>query len=374
MTPLPVRLSGLAFAVLLAGLPPAHAEIRIGIAGPMTTGDAAFGAQMRAGVEQAIDDINAAGGLLGQTLTPAVGDDGADPKRGRVLASRFIGDGIRFVIGDFNSSVTLAASELYAGAGVLTITPGATNPRVTERGFETVFRICGRDDEQAAVASEYFAAQPGKRIAILHDQTSYGQSLADGLRAALARRGIQETFYDGVARGERNFAATLARIDAAGADFLYWSGGASDGGALVRQLHERGRTIVMVGADALAGEEFASLAGAGGEGTLMTFPRDPRTQPAAVDLVRRLTAKGISPDPTTLYAYASLQAIKKGVEAARSLDAKAAAAALHASPAFATVLGPIGFDGKGDLTRSEHIVYVWRKGPDGRLAFYPLGR
>ncbi len=368
----PGRLGGLALAALLAGIQLGHADIRIGVVGPMTTSDAAFGAQMRAGVELAIDDINAAGGVLGQMLTPVVADDAADPKRGRAVASKFIGDGIRFVVGDFNSSVTLAASELYAAAGVLAITPGATNPSVTQRGFGTIFRICGRDDEQARVAAAYLAAHAGTHVAILHDRTTYGQSLADDLRAALAKRGIQEVFYDGVARGEKSFASTLARIDASGADYLYWGGGAADGGALARQLRERGRPIVLFGADSLASEEFASAAGLAGAGTLMTFPRDPRTLPSAGDLVRRLTAKGLSADPTTLYAYASVQAIKGGAEAAHSISPTAVAAALHAGTDVATVVGSVGFDSKGDATRPTQIVYVWRKGPDGRLAFYPL--
>ena len=356
------------FAVPAAG----RAEVKIAVAGPMTTTDAAFGAAMRAGVEQAAADINASGGLLGQTVTIVVGDDAADPKRGRALAARLVADGIRLVVGDFNSSVTLASSDVYAGARALMISPGSTNPQVTERGLATVFRTCGRDDGQAAVAADYLARQTGRRIAILHDRTTYGQGLADGVRAQLAAHGIQEVFYDGVAKGSRDFTATLARVEAAGADLVFWGGGPAEAGLLVRQMHERSRAGLLLGTDGLAGDEFATLAGPGGEGTLMTFPQDPRTRPAAADLVKRLAARAITADPAVFYAYAAVQVIKEAAEATRSTDPVTIAAALHAGTTFPTVLGDIEFDGKGDPTRPDAILYRWGKGPDGRLAFSPL--
>ena len=368
MRPRIAALAALLFAVPAAG----RAEVKIAVAGPMTTIDATFGAAMRAGVEQAAADINASGGLLGQTVTIVVGDDAADPKRGRALAAKFVADGIRLVVGDFNSSVTLASSDVYAGAHALMISPGSTNPQVTERGLATVFRICGRDDGQAAVAAGYLARQTGRRIAILHDRTTYGQGLADGVRAQLAAHGIQEVFYDGVAKGSRDFSATLARMEAARADLIFWGGGPAEAGLLVRQMHERGRAGTFLGTDGLASDEFAALAGPGGEGTLMTFPQDPRTRPAAADFVKRLAARAIAADPAVFYAYAAVQVIRDAAEETRSTDAATIAAALHAGTTFHTVLGDIEFDGKGDPTRPDAILYVWRKGPDGRLTFAPL--
>jgi branched-chain amino acid transport system substrate-binding protein len=369
-----VRRIRLAVLLLCAAPAVTHADVRIGVAGPMTTSDAAFGAQMRTGVEQAVADINASGGVLGQTLSVTIGDDAADPKRGRILANKFVADGIRFVIGDFNSSVTLASSDIYAAGGTLLITPGSTNPQVTERGLTTMFRTCGRDDGQTRVAADYLATQTGRRIAILHDRTSYGQGLADSVRANLAARGVQEAFFDGIAKGSRDFSATLARMEQAGADIVFWGGGAADAGLLARQMHERGRGAMLLGTDSLAGEDFASVAGLAGEGTLMTFPQDPRTRPAAADLVKRLAARNVAADPYVIYAYAAVQAIKGAAEAAHSLDPAAVAAALHAGSSFHTVLGDIAFDGKGDLTRPDAILYAWHKGPDGRLAFAPLAR
>ena len=368
-----MRAAALVGALMAATLTPAAAEIRIGVAGPMTGGDAAFGAEMRAGVEQAIADINAAGGVLAQQLAIVVADDGSDPKRGRSVAETFSAGGVRLVVGDFNSSVTLAASDVYAARNVLVITPGASNPQVTERGLATMFRICGRDDEQETVASAFLAARRDRRIAILHDRTSAGQARADRVRAQLAAAGMQEVFYDGVAKGGKDFGATLDRLETAAADFVYWGGGATEGALLVRQLRQRGRATQLLGSDALATEEFASLAGPSGDGTLMTFPREPRGQRAAADLVKRLAARNIAPDPYLIYAYAAVQAIKAGAEAARSLEPTAIAGALHAGAPVGSVLGDISFDAKGDARRPDAMIDVWRTGTDGRLDFYPPG-
>src|SRR3954471_16280930 len=141
----------LAFGLALAASGPAAAQIKLGVGGPITGGSAAFGAQLKQGVEQAVEDINAAGGILGQKITLSVGDDRADPKEGVSTANKFVGDGVKFVIGHFNSGVTIPASDVYQENGILEITPAATNPRITERNMWNVFRTCGRDDQQGAV-------------------------------------------------------------------------------------------------------------------------------------------------------------------------------------------------------------------------------
>ena len=114
----------------------------------MTGGSAAFGAQLRQGVEQAVADINAQGGILGQKIELFIGDDRADPREGVSVANKFVADGVKFVVGHFNSGVTIPASDVYQENGMLVITPAATNPKVTERSMWNMFRVCGRDDQQ----------------------------------------------------------------------------------------------------------------------------------------------------------------------------------------------------------------------------------
>src|SRR5580704_10997006 len=137
----------LGFAVALMGS--ASAQVKFGVGGPITGANAATGAQMKNGVDQAITDINAAGGVLGQKIASEFGDDVSDPKQGVSVANKFAGDGVKFVIGHYNSGVTIPASEVYQENGILEITPSSTNPTVTERGMWNIFRTCGRDTSKA---------------------------------------------------------------------------------------------------------------------------------------------------------------------------------------------------------------------------------
>src|SRR5882757_1944789 len=159
-------LSGVALAAALAFSGAANAQIKMGVAGPITGPNAAFGAQLVQGTTQAVEDINKAGGILGQQITLEQGDDVSDPKQGVSVANKFVGDGVKFVVGHFNSGVTMLASDVYAEHGVLFITPSATNPRVTGRNMWNIFRTCGRDDQQGGVAGGIIADKfKGKRIA-----------------------------------------------------------------------------------------------------------------------------------------------------------------------------------------------------------------
>src|SRR6188768_3574617 len=171
---------GLALAAAIAFAGTAQAQIKMGVAGPITGPNAAFGAQLKNGTEQAVEDINAAGGIMGQKIVVSTGDDVSDPKQGVSVANKFAGDGIKFVVGHFNSGVTIPASEVYQENGMLMVSPSATNPQVTERGMWDVFRTCGRDDQQGQVAGAYILKHfKGKKIAIVHDKTTYGKGLAD---------------------------------------------------------------------------------------------------------------------------------------------------------------------------------------------------
>src|SRR5581483_10143076 len=167
-------------AAAVMGAGGASAQIKVGVAGPLTGPNAAFGAQLKNGAEQAAEDLNAKGGINGQKIELSFGDDVSDPKQGVSVANKFVGDGVKFVVGHFNSGVTMPASEVYQENGILEITPSATNPKITERGMWNIFRTCGRDDQQGAVAGAYIVAHfKGKKVAIVHDKTTYGQGLAD---------------------------------------------------------------------------------------------------------------------------------------------------------------------------------------------------
>jgi len=174
------KLIGLVFGASLA-LPIAAfaADLTIAVAGPMTGDQSAFGRQMQNGAEMAIEQINAAGGVLGKKLALEVEDDACDPKQARSVAEKIAGSKIPFVAGHYCSSSSIPASEAYADGNVPQITPASTNPLFTEKLWN-VARVCGRDDQQGQVAGAFIAKNfKGKNIAILNDKTTYGKGLAD---------------------------------------------------------------------------------------------------------------------------------------------------------------------------------------------------
>jgi branched-chain amino acid transport system substrate-binding protein len=363
----------LALALGLAFAESAAAQVKFGVGAPITGGSAAFGAQIRNGAQQAIDDINAAGGILGQKVTLSVGDDRADPKEGVSVANKFAGDGVKFVVGHFNSGVTIPASETYQENGILEITPAATNPKVTERNMWNIFRTCGRDDQQGAVAGAYILkAFKGKRIAVVHDKTTYGQGLADVTRATINKGGLKEVLYEGVNAGEKDYSALVSKLKAARPDLVYWGGLFDTGGLIVRQMRDQGVNAPLMGGDGITDDEFAAIAGPGAEGTLMTYGPDPRRRPEAKAVVEKFRAKNFEPQAYTLYSYAVVELIKQAAEAAKSLDPKKVADALHSGRKFKTVIGDISYDKKGDVTRIDYVVYVWKKDPSGKITYFEL--
>ena len=351
----------------------AQAQVRFGVAGPITGSSASFGAQLRQGAEQAAEDINAGGGILGQKITLSVGDDNGDPKQGVSVANKFAADGIKFVVGHFNSGVTMPASEVYGENGILEITPAATNPRITERNMWNIFRTCGRDDQQGAVAGEYIANNfRDKKVAIVHDKTTYGQGLADETRKTMNSKGVKEVLYEGINIGEKDFSALVSKIKASGADLVYWGGLHAEGGLLVRQMRDQGVRAPPMGGDGIASEEYASIAGPGAEGTLMTYGPDPRKRPEAKEVVEKFRKKNFEPEAYTLYSYAAMQIIKQAAEAAKTLDPKKVADQMRSGQKFNTVIGEISYDKKGDVTRLDYVVYVWKRNADGRITYQEM--
>jgi branched-chain amino acid transport system substrate-binding protein len=372
---------GLALGLATALTGPAVAQIKIGVAGPLTGGSAAFGLQLKNGVEQAVADINAAGGINGQKIQLFVGDDRGDPKEGVSVANKFVADGVKFVVGHFNSGVTIPASDVYQENGIVAITPAATNPRVTDRNLWNMFRVCGRDDQQGGVAGTIIGQKfKGKRVAVVHDKTTYGKGLADETQKAMNKAGVKEVVYEGVNKDDKDFTALISKLKAANVDLVYWGGLHDTGGLIVRQMRDQGVKAPLMGGDGITDDEFATIAGPGAEGTLMTFSPDPRTNPANKQIVDVFRKKGFEPQAYTLYSYAALQVIKQAAEQAKTLDTKKVAAVISAGKPFKTVLGDIAFDKKGDVSndgyvvngkkKDRYVLYTWKKGPDGKISYF----
>jgi branched-chain amino acid transport system substrate-binding protein len=362
-------IAGLALSVAMGGAAMAQ-DLKLGVLGPITGPNAAFGKQLTDGAEQAVTDINARGGILGRKLVIVRGDDASDPKQGVSVANKMASDGVRHLVGPFNSGVAIPASEVYAENNAMMITPSATNPRLTERGLWNVFRTCGRDDQQGAVAAEYIAKNfAGKKIAIVHDKTPYGQGLAEETRKGLNAKNIKEVMFEGVNVGEKDFSALVTKIKTAGADLVYWGGLHTEGGLILRQMRDQAVAAPMMSGDGITSDEFASIAGPGAEGTLMTFAPDPRKRAEAQAVVAAFRARNINPEAYTLYTYAAVQVIEQAAKAANSLDPKQVAAKIHSGMTFKTVIGDLSYDKKGDITRPDYVMYTWKKQPDGKITY-----
>ena len=354
-------LAGAALGLVLSS--PALADIVVATAGPMTGQYASFGAQMKAGAEMAVEDINAAGGVNGEKLKLEIGDDACDPKQAVAVANQFAGQDVKLVAGHFCSGSSIPASAVYAEEGIIQISPASTNPTFTDqRPGPGIFRMCGRDDQQGDVAGQFLIDKfPDKKVAFIHDKTAYGQGLADATKAAYEKLGGKPALYEAYTAGEKDYTALVSKLKAEGIGVLYVGGYHTEAGLIVRQMREQGMDTVLISGDALVTDEYWAITGEAGEGTLMTFSPDPRKNPDAMPLVEKFRAKGVEPEGYVLYTYAAIQAWADAVKAAGTTDFDPVVKALNEGT-FKTVLGESGFDDKGDVKLPGYVFYEWKNG------------
>ena len=335
----------------------------VAIVGPITGQYASFGAQMKNGGEMAVADINAAGGVLGKKLDLSTGDDACDPKQAVAVANQMAGAGVKLVAGHYCSGSSIPASKVYADGDMVQISPASTNPTFTDdRAGPNIYRVCGRDDQQGGVAGKYLASHLGdKKIAFVHDKTAYGKGLADETKKAMNAAGKQEELYEAITAGEKDYSALVSKLKRANIDVIYFGGYHTEAGLIIRQMRDQGMQTILMGGDALITQEFWSITGDAGEGTLMTFSPDPRKNPAAAEVVKRFKDKGIEPEGYVLYTYAALQAWKQAAEKAKSVEKDDIVKALNDTE-FDTVIGKFKFNEKGDPNLPPYALYRWSKG------------
>lgn len=358
--------AGAALALILAA--PAYADVVIGIAGPMSGENAVFGGQIRSGAEQAVEDINAAGGINGEKLVVKIGDDACDPKQAVNVANQLVGDGAKVVIGHYCSGSSIPASSVYAEEGVIQISPGSTNPDYTDkRPGPTIYRVCGRDDQQGAIAGKYLLDNyKDKKIAVVHDKSSYGKGLADETLKTFQAGGGKETIYEAITPGEKDYSALVSKLKQANIDVVYFGGYYQQAGLIVRQMRDQGLQAKLVGGDALQSTEFLGITGKGGEGVMFTFPPDQTKLPEAASVVKTFKDKKVAPEGFTLYSYAAVQIYAKAAAAAKSTDGPTVAAEMD-KQTFDTVVGKLKFDGKGDPTVAGFVFYEFKDGTYSQL-------
>ena len=341
----------------------AQSTYKIAVAGPLTGAAASYGEELRRGAQQAADDINAAGGINGKKIELVFGDDACEPKQAVSVASRLIEkDKVHAVVGHFCSSSTIPASEAYAEADILMVTPASTNPKVTDRNLANVLRTCGRDDQQGVVAGNYIAdVLKSKRVVLIHDKDTYGQGVADATRGQLAKRGIKDIMYEGLTRGEKDYNALVTKIKSVNADLIYFAGLSAEAGTLLRQVREQGLKTQFMSTDGAVEESFATTAGGKAvlKGVLITFGEDPRLIPDGKSVVEKLRKSGFEPAGFTLYTYAGVQVVAAALKNSKATSGAALGKWLRANT-VPTILGKKAWDAKGDLTSAAYVVSEYK--------------
>jgi branched-chain amino acid transport system substrate-binding protein len=363
-------LSSLAGVSLAALMTPAIADdITIAVAGPITGPVASIGDQMKRGAEAAAAAINDAGGVNGKKIKIVVQDDSCDPKQAVAVANLIVGQQIKFVDGHACSGSSIPAADIYAENSVLMMSPASSNPVLTEKGHPTIMRLYPRDDAQGAFIAPWIAETfKGKKIAILHDKSAYGKGLASVVKDKLNAGGVTEVLFEGINPGEKDYSAVITKLKGAGVEFLYFGGYHTEAGLMLRQAADQGYKLNLMTGDSIATSEFWQISGPAGEGTLFTFPTDPRRSPNAAHALEQFKTQGFNPEGFTLFSYGVVQAIAEGIKKAGSEDPKAVAKALQSGDAVQTVMGPVRFDSKGDIKDPTYDINVWKEGKYAPIA------
>ena len=364
-------LLGLGVSAALMGATVAQANIKIALAGPVSGPVAQYGDMQFIGAEMAIEQINKAGGVNGEKLVGVKYDDACDPKQAVAVANKIVNDGIKFVVGHLCSSSTQPASDIYEDEGVIMITPAATSPEITNRGYKMVFRTIGLDSAQGPAAGEYIAKQvKPKIVAVIHDKQQYGEGIATAVKQTLEKDGVKVALFEGINAGDKDFSSLIAKMKQANVDFVYYGGYHPELGLILRQAQEKGLKAGFMGPEGVGNASISQIAQDASEGLLVTLPKSFDQDPANQALVDAFKAKKEDPSgPFVFPAYAAVEVIAEAIKTAKSEDTAKVAAAIHAGT-FKTPTGDLSFDAKGDLKDFKFVVYTWHK--DGTKTEAPV--
>jgi len=352
-----------AFISIVWGITAVQAEIKVGIAGPLSGSALNTGEQQEVGAQKAIVHLNNKGGLLGQKIIAISVDDACEPRQAKAVARQLVSEGVVFVVGHVCSACSLAVSKIYEEAGIIMISPASTNPKVTDEGGPNVFRTIGRDDQQGTIAGNYLADHfHNSNIAIIHDAQAYGEGLAEYTKRQLNKRGVTEVMFDRYTKDKKDYKPLVNKLVDKKIDVLYIGGYMDDIGIIIRQAKKELPNVRLFSGDSLVDVQFLFVAGEAGVGAYFTFGPDMRRKPEAQDVVAAIREEdAYEPEGYTLYSYGAVQAWAQAVQKAGSLKPKAVIKTLKKG-SFDTVLGKIGFDEKGDVTGiSTFVWYVFGK-------------
>jgi branched-chain amino acid transport system substrate-binding protein len=279
------RLAGvmLAGALSLAGANAAQAQekIKIGFAGPLTGAQAHYGNDFKNGITLAVEDFNATKPVIGGKQVQIVldaQDDQADPRTGTMVAQKLVDDGVKGMLGHFNSGTTIPASRIYAQAGVPEIAM-ATAPEYTQQGFKSAFRMMTSDTQQGAVIGGYaVTGLKFTKIAIVDDRTAYGQGLADQFEKAAKAAGATIVDREFTSDKSVDFKSVLTKLKASGAQAVFFGGADAQAAPMVKQMHELGMKQPLIAGEMVKSDTFLKIAGPAADGTVVSLAGLPLDQ------------------------------------------------------------------------------------------------
>lgn len=344
------------------------APVVIGLQGPLTGAAAIEGEMAKQCVETAARMVNEKGGILGgRMIKIEVVDDACQPRAGALAAMKLVSmKEVVAAISTYGSSVTQPASDIYEKFKKVNIAYGATVTSLTERGLKYFFRTCGRTDTQGIFfAEEVVPYFKGKRVAIMHDNTSFALGLAEEAKIALLASGNADlVYFDAITPGESDYTVPLTKLRETNPDVFYFTGYFPEAGLIVRQAREIGIDAVFVGGDAAINEDFIKIAGleyAAGcyqtqEALIQYF-----TNPEAMEFKAKYQeAYGSLPSsPWSVYAADALMVLAEAIDKSGSTDSDVLVDYLkNKMNEFPSITGPIGFDEKGDRIGTGINLYV----------------
>lgn len=364
-------------AVLLFAAHAANAQevVKIGVSGPLSGANAFAGKDNENGVRLAIEELNAkkikAGGKV-VTFALSSEDDQGDPKSGVAVAQKFVDNGVKFVLGPYNSGVAIPASRVYNEAGILMSTVG-TNPKVTQSGYKTVFRIVASDTQVGSSVADYAAKQlKVKTVGVIDDRTAFGQGIAMEFIKQAKRSGVKVAGHEFTTDKSTDFAAILTSLKAKKVDAIFFGGYAPQGAPMVRQMRQLGLNAKLLGGDTLCSPEMAKLGGdAVGENVLCAqggaiLEKQPAGPAFKANYKKRFKQE---PDVYAPSFYDQMMFIAQAIQATNSTDPSVVGAALH-STSHKGVVGTYAYDNAGNMKKSSVTIYTFRNGALAPLASY----
>ncbi|MGH8686332.1 MAG: branched-chain amino acid ABC transporter substrate-binding protein [Burkholderiales bacterium] len=352
-------------------------EIKIGHAGPLTGGIAHLGKDNENGARLAIEQANEAKIKIGGKEVKFVlvaEDDQADPKVGTTVAQKFVDAKVAGVVGHLNSGVTIPASAIYHQAGIPMITGSATNPKLTEQGFNNVFRVVGRDDQQGPAIASYLASvNKPKVVAVIDDATAYGEGIANEVEKTLKAAGVTVLPREKGTDKTTDWMAVLTKIKGSNPDAIFYGGMDATGGPLIKQGRELGIKALFTFGDGACTDKMKELAGDAAEGMLCSQAGIPPQ--AASKAFTDAYKKRFNADPI-LYAPFTYDAANLLITAMQNAGSADPAKYLPelAKIQYKGATGPISFDSKGDRKDAEITIFTMKGGKIEPIAVVKSGK